>query len=431
MTRQLDVRYIWIDSLCIIQDSTTDWEKEAARMEQVYGNSWCNIAAVNAKDGSEGLFRNRKFDDLMPDSVKANSMTLGKTTYRVISEDYWAAGLLHEPLYRRAWVFQERMLSPRVLHFSANQLFWTCPSFSACEVYPQGLPETLNARARRDMEWKRELSAGRLTGNLSTAQRTMQPLDEFWRTAVSNYTNCNLTQGTDKLPAIFGVLKKLRNAFGEEDYAGIWSNNMEEQLAWRVVDCKAANGGPSSRQQEYRAPSWSWASVNGVIDLPPRYQSRQYRIRIIDSVIKQKADTAVVLPGSYLRMQGHMAHLDFSKAIGRQLVWNLKTPSEELQRSGVKAYMDVDFADEVRSCPVLILAVSHNPEGHESQGWSGLGLLLRHGAEEGVFSRIGCLRISALSEAAWQDFLKAYIHVQADACSESYEMDQGHTIRLV
>lgn len=56
VTRSLGVRYLWIDALCIIQDSEDDWQQESARMNQTYSASFCNIAATAAPDGSKGLF---------------------------------------------------------------------------------------------------------------------------------------------------------------------------------------------------------------------------------------------------------------------------------------------------------------------------------------------------------------------------------------
>lgn len=52
ITRQLGLRYLWIDSLCIIQDSLRDWETEAAKMASIYQNSYVTISATDASNGS-------------------------------------------------------------------------------------------------------------------------------------------------------------------------------------------------------------------------------------------------------------------------------------------------------------------------------------------------------------------------------------------
>ena len=115
VTRRLGIRYLWIDSLCIIQQpdgsppnplepaATEDWNKEAPLMADVYGSTYCTIAAADAKDSTEGLFRRRKIAGLSP-SVTTVRWNLHATEYNVIREDFWNGELLSLQLYTRAWV---------------------------------------------------------------------------------------------------------------------------------------------------------------------------------------------------------------------------------------------------------------------------------------------------------------------------------------
>lgn len=107
ITQALGVQYIWIDSLCIIQDSPemVDWRKEAPRMAEVYGNSYCNIAASNARNSREGLFRRRTASGLAPSTVRLQWRGEDMEC-KLIREDYWLGEVLSEPLYGRAWVLQ-------------------------------------------------------------------------------------------------------------------------------------------------------------------------------------------------------------------------------------------------------------------------------------------------------------------------------------
>ena len=100
-------RHIWIDSLCIIQDSPKghDWHVEAPKMTTVYGNSFLNIAAANARNSTEGLFRRRDAHALPP-SVTSADWDDPDMDYKVVREDFWKGEVLSEPLYSRAWVFQ-------------------------------------------------------------------------------------------------------------------------------------------------------------------------------------------------------------------------------------------------------------------------------------------------------------------------------------
>src|SRR4051812_37841505 len=115
MTNILAVRYIWIDSLCIIQDSLEDWQHESATMDQVYRYAVCTVSADRAKDSSEGLFFRGLC--LRPARVKVP----GHGTFWLEKETInWLEEFSVNPIAQRAWTLQERILSPRILHFGAT-----------------------------------------------------------------------------------------------------------------------------------------------------------------------------------------------------------------------------------------------------------------------------------------------------------------------
>ena len=124
--------------------------------------------------------------------------------------DMWTRDLLGRVLYTRGWVFQERMLSPRILHYSAKQLFWDCAEKTACESLPAGLPLPLDMAAEVDRQWRERLrlkgrqSAVPDIGHVGTRDVSFQ---RFWRDAVRRCTQCNLTDVKDRLVAIWGVAK--------------------------------------------------------------------------------------------------------------------------------------------------------------------------------------------------------------------------------
>ncbi len=138
ITRRLVVDYIWIDCFCIIQDSPEDWYQESTAMEFVYGHSFCNIAATASADGRGGCFRTR--DPKMIHRCIVNISISGKPYQWHLSDfDVWWGRFERSALNVRAWVLQERLLSPRVLHFDRDQLVWECNERTACERYPVGL----------------------------------------------------------------------------------------------------------------------------------------------------------------------------------------------------------------------------------------------------------------------------------------------------
>lgn len=103
LARRIGVRYVWIDSICINQADTADFERESTKMEEIYRNSYCNIAAVDSENGSQGLFRRRSPQDLPPDIVAFDGRQ-----YTLLRPDFWEQQVLSGPLYARGWVLQGR-----------------------------------------------------------------------------------------------------------------------------------------------------------------------------------------------------------------------------------------------------------------------------------------------------------------------------------
>ncbi|KAJ8113757.1 hypothetical protein OPT61_g4182 [Boeremia exigua] len=268
----LEIDYIWIDSLCIMQGDIDDWNHEGSRMEKVYRNSFCNIAAADAGDSTGGLFRRREARDVMPALLEFTdeSPIFGRRRWVVLRSDLWNQALLGRPLYKRGWVYQERMLAPRILHFSKHQLFWDCTEMSACETLPAGLPLPLDQQSARDRHWRGRLQES-IRGTRLLSGVNDDSLDDLWISTVKDYTSLDLTNQTDKRMAIWGVVKRLRDMQSEEYVAGMWEGALEEQLAWRVADCGAIR-----RPQELkRNPTWSWTSIQGTVLAPSRSERWQ------------------------------------------------------------------------------------------------------------------------------------------------------------
>ena len=238
MALSFDIRYLWIDSLCIIQDDKEDWSQESCQMCEVYGNSFLNIAAAGAKDGSEGCF----FED---DRERINKFSV-ETTINGIQQIY---NCVHESMYRycingtplasRSWALQERLLSPRTLHFSRAQLAWECNKKTACESLPTNLIV--------------------LNGALNIRKGF---LSASWPSIVSTYSGSKLTLSRDKLVAMAGIIRKIAVERNDECVAGLWWRSIEIELLWH-------SRLKFPRPIVYQAPSWSWASVDGLVQIFP------------------------------------------------------------------------------------------------------------------------------------------------------------------
>jgi len=249
VTRAIGIRYLWIDCLCIIQDSVEDWQKESSLMGHVYEHAWCNIAATKATNSSGGLFSERDPSTVRPVAVEAHWHSHAPTKYYCWDPDLWTGNLDDSVLLHRGWVTQERILAPRVLHFVEGQIFWECCSLRACETYPLGIPNNTS--------FKPSLDTRALTTDLIPFRTPALQRYRLWQMYVEIYTTCNLTKPTkDKFLAISGLARRIGPP---EDYlAGLWKPILLRQLRWQTGD-------NCTRPAEWRAPSWSWASLDGPI----------------------------------------------------------------------------------------------------------------------------------------------------------------------
>lgn len=165
-TRRLGLEYIWIDSLCIIQDDDNDWKSESVRMSEVYGRSALNIAATASPNGHGGLFYPRDAlhcELLLPTLGRVKCAPRG--LYLQIFRDM--------PLLQRGWTLQERLLPCRTVHFTNTEILWECHCTIACETYPHMYPLEL----RRDDAFFHKKRFGM----------------SLWHWAVGEYTSTQLT----------------------------------------------------------------------------------------------------------------------------------------------------------------------------------------------------------------------------------------------
>jgi hypothetical protein len=208
-------------------------------MAKVYGNAVVNIAATNAKDGSEGLFVVRNVNRATRRYLETGKGRIYEMMDTRMSEK-WLYGT---PLSSRAWAFQERYLAQRTLHFTGERIFAECNHHMACEAWPDGLPNQFGSE-------------------MFTFPR--QYAHDSWSQVVARYSEAELTYPKDKLVALSGVAHKFQKAFQDQYVAGLWRKELIRQLCWRV-DHRNINKRTQTLEIEYRAPSWSWASVDDPI----------------------------------------------------------------------------------------------------------------------------------------------------------------------
>ncbi|KAI6378753.1 hypothetical protein MCOR25_002171 [Pyricularia grisea] len=255
------IRYIWIDSLCIIQDENDDdWSKESTNMDKVYANGFINIAAAASHDSSQGLFRQRNpglSPVYPPVYIGSSNSKIQQQKYLVIPKAEWKNNVERSPLGQRGWVFQERLLSPRILFFGARQLYWQCGEKLLNE---EGTPME---RLLGEYDPDAKLAFTRMLNDDVCSEDILN----LWCDIVMAYSQTKLTKDTDRLVALSGLAKVFGSKLPQHQYvAGLWQQS--SLFRWRVESTLSPPPSSPARKddQKYCAPSFCWASA----DLPCR-----------------------------------------------------------------------------------------------------------------------------------------------------------------
>ena len=269
VTRRLGIQYLWVDALCVIQgtDHTAqfDWRSESAKMLHIYGAAFITIAARNSANAHEGLFHKRPVAP-MPSCPLRSSSKYPRTI--LIGPDPPSRLPHTEPLNTRAWALQEQLLSNRILAYETAGLYWMCRKSHYLETMPE--PEF---QALGFME--KETSPDRLDcapNKLAARNQLSEWVRVEWKAIVENYSSRDLTYMTDKLPALYGLSEMVDRSSKDKYFAGLWQSDLLQQLLWRHCGKVTGSAVEFRRQREFRAPSWSWASVDGQVQFLHDYQ---------------------------------------------------------------------------------------------------------------------------------------------------------------
>ena len=305
--------YLWIDSMCIIQDSDdhTDWLKEAQTMHMIYANAFLNISATGQRDGAHGLFVSRDpQSELAPTKIlwtppDARSADDAAEAYIFSEFLFLARQLMNEPIHRKGWVLQERLLAKRVLHFSSTQLLWECKHGVLCERYPRTLPKYMQSLGPATFK---SLDKAYKDIIRPTAQGAKPHPTAFslWKKVMEAYSRSILTFSSDKMIALSGIAKIARETFRDEYVAGMWRTCLESQLLWNIDKTRQVNGEASTRGTGYRAPTWSWMSVDGKVSAGT-YSRTGLWAEVLDVQLQHTtSDTTRNLLASSLTLRGRL-----------------------------------------------------------------------------------------------------------------------------
>lgn len=352
--RELGVQYLWIDCLCIIQDSADDWTAESSKMASIYSKAFVTISALASHGSSTGIFCNhhaRGSDDLglgPPDKRMKRDLSLGVSVRLDSSSE--SSGLVYalpagsllpledlrrlyevSTLTERAWCLQESLLSPRIIFFGEEQVYWRCfEGFQSADGLPMG--------NRFDYPDDEEIALAYALQCFSEVAIHTPPHSRSniydgggHHYLISDYSKRNLTKLSDKLPAFSALAERIHANLGDNYLAGLFTANLHSDLLWCRIISPWEDNMEYSESPDYVAPSWSWASTTGeVIFLSqPNSTCRGHtatprQLRLLDSDIRYQDETnpyGQVLPGSSIIVAGLTARLVLSKQVALGSEW--------------------------------------------------------------------------------------------------------------
>ncbi|KAG9201944.1 hypothetical protein G6514_005139 [Epicoccum nigrum] len=230
VARSLNIGFIWIDSLCIIQDDVDDWEEQAAQMGQIFEFAAITIAASLSSSPFDSLFTKRDtkyegfelYDDLKSTDDNVVFKARRKTVFGIHAKTGRSKDV--DPLDTRAWGLQEKLLSSRLIAFTGAEIQWTCQTSKVCECRRKSyIPQPLFLLSVREAETKDECGYAKA-----------------WSKIVEPYSNRDLTFIDDRLPALSGLAKKFWKVTNYTYIAGLWQESIWYDLLRRTS--KSSNG---------------------------------------------------------------------------------------------------------------------------------------------------------------------------------------------
>jgi hypothetical protein len=279
VTQKLGLRYLWVDRLCIVQDDRNELQKELSKMPSIYGFAYVTISAASAATSTAGFLSARNDRTVVEDVIRVKIRTsardftssdddnnrkslttaaqIGPINLLPVKNGQTLTSDLTEPIELRAWTMQEHLLSHKLLFFGSRQLRWVCGNAQ----YVDGGRNDDTIQLPFPFLSVNKNSPFHTTPAFQADRHTTQ---YSWDALVSQFSKRQLSNAEDKLVALGGLASRFAdfNGYPSSDYlGGVWRQSLTTQLLWKVERSNLFE-----RPQPYRAPTWSWASVDGQID---------------------------------------------------------------------------------------------------------------------------------------------------------------------
>ncbi|CAI6339481.1 unnamed protein product [Periconia digitata] len=267
ITCGINIRYLWIDSLCIVQDDKDEWEQEAAKMARIYEDATITISATSAGNSQDGC----GITTVFPPAVQLSSKVPSDTNTTLIAIRDSTSGpleqevksiLLNSPMNSRAWILQERLLSRRILHATTSLFVWQCATVIETE---DGLIHETKATHG---PW--DILESHIPQHVLTPHPLQYNIRNRWWSWVKQYMERDLSRPEkDHYAAFAGITNHYRNLTGDEPVLGLWKRDLPIHLSWESSKVSRYEWTVSPRKP--RCPSWTWITYpHGSVHLERR-----------------------------------------------------------------------------------------------------------------------------------------------------------------
>lgn len=419
-TRRLGFRYLWIDSLSIIQDSTADWEIEASKMAQIYNRSTLTISASRAPSSDTGFLQGTNADDDTRSGFVPICHPRGLGTYylsqRAPESSSYLTDVERGPLNSRGWTLQERILSRRNIFFGAAQMHWECQT-TRYSQNTQLEPQEFDKMTGGVSSLRSILNLDAGTGTGATSE---QDTLNLWYEVLAQFVKRNLTFPDDKLPALSGIVSVFDEALpgpasgsrtgdegGNTSYvAGLWRQDIPRGLMWMIPP-----------QPKMRVPSWSWSCVDSQVWLMRTMKQPVCDISSISVTVTAtgnncygRVESAILSFGGLIREVPRLekrapSFPEWDKE--KRYLYPNSLLKDEFGEVIGKAYLDEEWFEgvETGTCvdgyTVFVLQIRHNRDVSQGNGKAEALLICVVDEDEGIYERVGLVETELVTRG-WE-----------------------------